>query len=456
GVKQPVVLSMQRMPLPPAMAAEVWVALFASKVVGVLAGMVDPTEEDLSRARTMVSKARESQEKFERAKNDYAQHFVDTGLRPANFIRDSDVTERFEEYPRLKELIEHKDMLIAERATPLTAKRVDLKSFDLTSLGTKFDVILVDPPWEEYRQRRVACGGEDAADMDVWTPQEIMNLRIDAIADTPSFCFLWSGSGVSLQWGRACLRKWGFRRCEDISWIKSNRNTARNHHWLPDSVLTVTTEHCLMGIKGTVREPLTTSALHVLLLLLPQVRRNYDGQIINANVDTDVMLSEEPPYGSCEKPTELYSIIEHFANGRRRLELFGEDHNIRRGWLTVGSDLSSNNHDSQTWRSYFEGQRTSHNFEGEPPTVISNHLLGTTPTIEALRPKSPTQLREEAERRQKLERERLEAAEREAIALEVEAARELGIELAPREPRPELPVTPLPTVFVEQHPFNMT
>lgn len=52
-----------------------------------------------------------------------------------------------------------------------------------------------------------------------------------------------------------------------------------------------------MGIKGTVREPLTTSALHVLLLLLPQVRRNYDGQIINANVDTDVMLSEEPPYG---------------------------------------------------------------------------------------------------------------------------------------------------------------
>ena len=35
-------------------------------------------------------------------------------------------------------------------------------------------------------------------------------------------------------------------------------------------------EHCLVGIKGT-------------------VRRNYDGHIIHANVDTDVMLSEEPP-----------------------------------------------------------------------------------------------------------------------------------------------------------------
>lgn len=29
--------------------------------------------------------------------------------------------------------------------------------------------------------------------------------------------------------------------------------------------------------------------------------------------------------------------------GRRRLELFGEDHNIRPGWVTVGSALTSSN-----------------------------------------------------------------------------------------------------------------
>ena len=56
-------------------------------------------------------------------------------------------------------------------------------------------------------------------------------MRIDALGETPSFVFLWSGSGVSLQWGRACLRKWGYRRCEDICWIKSNRETGRNYHW---------------------------------------------------------------------------------------------------------------------------------------------------------------------------------------------------------------------------------
>ena len=162
------------------------------------------------------------------------------------------------------------------------------------------------------------------------------------------------------------------------------------------------------------------------------------------------------PYGSCEKPTELYSIIEHFANGRRRLELFGEDHNIRRGWLTLGSDLSTSNHEPNAWRSRFEGMHESYIFEGELPQTIPNHLLGTTPAIESLRPKSPTQLREEAERRQKLERERLEQADRLAIQAEVEAAREMGIELAPRLPRPEPQLTPIPTNFVEQHPFNMS
>lgn len=43
----------------------------------------------------------------------------------------------------------------------------------------------------------------------------------------------------------------------------------------------------------------------------------------------------------------MYRIVEHFALGRRRLELFGEDHNIRSGWLTVGKGLSSSNFDAK-------------------------------------------------------------------------------------------------------------
>lgn len=46
------------------------------------------------------------------------------------------------------------------------------------------------------------------------------------------------------------------------------------------------------------------------------VKRGLDGHLIHTNVDTDVIVSEEPPLGSTEKPEELYDIIERFCAGR--------------------------------------------------------------------------------------------------------------------------------------------
>lgn len=56
-----------------------------------------------------------------------------------------------------------------------------------------------------------------------------------------------------------------------------------------------------MGIKGT-------------------VRRSTDGDFIHANVDIDLIISEETEYGSLEKPVEIFHIIEHFCLGRRRYD----------------------------------------------------------------------------------------------------------------------------------------
>ncbi len=56
-------------------------------------------------------------------------------------------------------------------------------------------------------------------------------------------------------------------------------------------------EHCLLGIRGN-------------------LQRSHDGHILHTNIDTDVIVSEEPPLGSTEKPEELYDIIERFAAGR--------------------------------------------------------------------------------------------------------------------------------------------
>lgn len=48
-----------------------------------------------------------------------------------------------------------------------------------------------------------------------------------------------------------------------------------------------------------------------------QVKRSLDGHVLHSNVDTDVIVSEEPPSGSTRKPEELYGIIERFCQGMR-------------------------------------------------------------------------------------------------------------------------------------------
>ncbi|XP_023214656.1 N6-adenosine-methyltransferase non-catalytic subunit-like, partial [Centruroides sculpturatus] len=225
--------------------------------------------------------------------NDYCQHFVDTGQRPQNFIRDVGLADRFEEYPKLKELIRLKDELIAKTATPPMYLKCDLETFDMRELNSKFDVILVEPPLEEYQRTY------GVTNMKFWTWDEVLNEFIN----------------------------------------KFNL------------------EHCLMGIKGT-------------------VRRSTDGDFIHANIDIDLIISEEPEYGSIEKPEEIFHIIEHFCLGRRRLHIFGRDTTIRPGWLTLGPDLTNSNFNNETYNSYF-GKGSN------------DYLTGCTERIEALRPKSP-------------------------------------------------------------------
>jgi len=282
--------------------------------------------------------------------NDYCQHFVDTGQRPQNFIRDVGLEDRFEEYPKLRELIKLKDELIEETATPPMYLKTDLLTCELRQLRSEFDVILVEPPLEEY-QRTLGVVNER-----FWGWDEIMSLQLDQVAAHRSFVFLWCGSSDGLDRGRQCLRKWGYRRCEDICWIKTNiNNPGHNKNLETKAIFQRTKEHCLMGIKGT-------------------VRRSTDGDFIHANVDIDLIIAEDPGYGSLEKPEEIFHIIEHFCLGRRRLHLFGRESTIRPGWLTVGPGLTSSNFDADIYNGYFAG--------GQATT-------GCTERIEALRPKSP-------------------------------------------------------------------
>ena len=288
--------------------------------------------------------------------NDYSQNFVDTGQRPQNFIRDFGMEERFEEYPKLRELIKLKDNQIGEVAFDPMYIHADLKVYDLHQIGCEFDVILIDPPLEEYQRRAPGAKFNQAP----WDFDEIINLPIETIASQRAFVFLWCGSAEGLDIGRECLRKWGFRRCEDICWVKRNTKFPGHmkHLETMGAVLEHTKEHCLMGIRGT-------------------VRRNTDSQFIHANVDLDIIITEEPEYASTDKPEEIFHIIEHFCLGTRRLHVFGNDHTIRRGWVTVGPSISTTNFNVDKYLKLCAGP------EGK-------FMLGTRGDIELLRPKSPT------------------------------------------------------------------
>jgi hypothetical protein len=63
--------------------------------------------------------------------------------------------------------------------------------------------------------------------------------------------------------------------------------------------------------------------------------------------------------------------------GRRRLELFGCNHNSRPGWLTIGWDLVRSNFVKSKYQSYFLDQNN------HPDLVVP-----TTSRIEELRPRN--------------------------------------------------------------------
>lgn len=88
--------------------------------------------------------------------------------------------------------------------------------------------------------------------------------------------FLWVGAADSegLERGRECLANWGFRRAEDIVWVKTNKRAGDNPGGASSGIFASQKEHCLMGIRGT-------------------VRRSTDSHFVHCNVDTDVIVWEE-------------------------------------------------------------------------------------------------------------------------------------------------------------------
>ncbi|KAF8331940.1 MT-A70-domain-containing protein [Cantharellus anzutake] len=260
----------------------------------------------------------------ETIRNDYSQRYVDGGEWPQNWVLGAEPERRFEEYPKQQRLLRLKQQQVAAHAHEPCYLPLSLIS---TLIPSKFDVILVDPPFSS------TFTWDTLLDTD--------QFPIPLLAAEPSFIFLWVGRGAGdgLERGRYALGKWGYRRCEDVVWIKTNKTSNAGSGTDPPttSLFTRTKQHCLIGIKGT-------------------VRRSTDSWFVHCNVDTDVMIWEGDPTDPTRKPPETYTLIENFCLGLRRLELFGkltpttssptksregrdlQSHSFRPGWVTVLMD----------------------------------------------------------------------------------------------------------------------
>ncbi|EKM61498.1 uncharacterized protein PHACADRAFT_82400 [Phanerochaete carnosa HHB-10118-sp] len=236
----------------------------------------------------------------ETIRNDYSQRYVDGGEWPQNWVLGADPERRFEEYPKQQRLLALKKASVAQHA--LAPRYLSFSS--LSSLNpSKFDVILIDPPFSSS-----------------FTWDDLQELPIPTLAADPSFVLMWvgSGAGEGLERGREIMARWGFRRCEDIVWVKTNHTTNRGPGTDPPttSLLTRTKQHCLMGIRGT-------------------VRRSTDSWFVHCNVDTDVLIWEGDVSDPTLKPPEMYTLIENFCLGLRRLEIFGRARTLRPGWVSA-------------------------------------------------------------------------------------------------------------------------
>ncbi|XP_071088181.1 N(6)-adenosine-methyltransferase catalytic subunit METTL3-like [Haliotis cracherodii] len=175
----------------------------------------------------------------------------------------------------------------------------DLRIFDMTTLG-KCAVVMADPPWDIHMELPYGTMSDD----------EMRRLDIPGLQDE-GFIFLWV-TGRAMELGRECLDLWGYKRCDEVIWVKTNQlqriiRTGRTGHWLNHGK-----EHCLVGVKG-----------------------NPKG--VNKGLDCDVIVAEVR--ATSHKPDEIYGIIERLSPGTRKCELFGRPHNVQPNWITLGNQV---------------------------------------------------------------------------------------------------------------------
>ena len=101
----------------------------------------------------------------------------------------------------------------------------DIRSFDYSVLG-QFQVIVADPPWDIHMSLPYGTMTDD----------EMRRLPLAALQPDWGILALWV-TGRAMELGRELFGLWGYRRVDELVWVKTNQlqrliRTGRTGHWL--------------------------------------------------------------------------------------------------------------------------------------------------------------------------------------------------------------------------------
>ena len=186
--------------------------------------------------------------------------------------------------------------------------------------GQKFQTILADPPWQfQNRTGKMAPEHKRLSRYPTLTLDEICDMPVEALADTPAHLYLWVPNAL-LPEGLKVMEHWGFSYKSNLVWYKVRKDGGPDRRGVGFYFRNVT-EILLFGVRGKNARTLAPG-----------------------RSQENILVTQKREHS--RKPDEQYDLIERCSFGRR-LELFARG--PRPGWTVWGNQAEEY---APTWDTY--------------------------------------------------------------------------------------------------------
>jgi N6-adenosine-specific RNA methylase IME4 len=193
--------------------------------------------------------------------------------------------------------------------TDSIAINADVRTFNWRGFGAvqKFDVIVMDPPWQiaVATMTRGVTISYDQLDAGTIAKMPLGEIQTDG------YLFMWVIASQFMN-GILMMEKWGYHIETYMNWVK----VSKYGKYMPSHgyYMQHNKETLLVGLKGTPPAEMRKSKFSGLIVKQRGARQSH-------------------------KPARLYEIIEEVFPGQMYLEIFARPHNLRKGWVSMGMEL---------------------------------------------------------------------------------------------------------------------